>query len=248
MRIVPGLAAVILSFLFAAPAPAQQDPAAEKVKAELKKKLTEATVDTVRKVPYGNLYEVTVGSELFYTDDKASFLFLGSIVDLKTRENVSETRMRQLNKVDFASLPIDQAIKFVRGNGSRKVAVFADPNCGYCKRFERDLLGVNDITVYLFLYPILAPDSVQKSKAVWCAPDRGKAWLDYMVRDISVPVDTSCATPIDKILEFGRGKRIQGTPTIFFEDGERVPGAMAIADFEKKLAAAKAPPAKVSAK
>jgi thiol:disulfide interchange protein DsbC len=152
--------------------------------------------------------------------------------------------MRQLNKVAFGELPLESAIKIVRGNGSRKVAMFADPNCGYCKRFERDLIGVNDITVYLFLYPILSPDSVAKSKAVWCAPDKGKAWLDYMVRDMAVPADTSCSTAvIDKILEFGKSKRIPGTPTMIFEDGERVPGAIAIADFEKKLASAKAPAA-----
>ena len=247
MKSLQILAAALLSLLLSAPALAQ-DAATEKVKAELRKKLTDVQVDSVRKIAYGNLYEVTVGSELFYTDEKASFLVLGSIVDLKTRENVTELRMRQLNRVDFASLPLESAVKIVRGNGSRKVAIFADPNCGYCKRFERDLLGVSDITVYLFLYPILSPDSMQKSKAVWCAPDRGKAWIDYMARDISVPVDTTCATPIDKVLEYGKGKRIQGTPTIFFEDGERVPGAMAIADFEKKLASAKAGPAKVSAR
>jgi thiol:disulfide interchange protein DsbC len=247
MRIAPAAASLLACLALALPALAQ-DPAAERVKAELKKKLPEAQVDNVRKVPYGNLYEANVGSELFYTDEKATFLILGSIVDMKTRENVTELRMRQLNRVDFASLPLDNAIKITRGNGSRKVAMFADPNCGYCKRFERDLIGVNDITVYLFLYPILAPDSMQKSKAVWCAPDRGKAWLDYMVRDMSVPVDTSCATPIDKILEYGKSKRIQGTPTMFFEDGERVPGAMAIADFEKKLAGAKPATPQASAK
>ena len=113
---------------------------------------------------------------------------------------------------------------------------------------SRDLLGVNDITVYLFLYPILAPDSVVKSKAVWCAPDRGKAWIDYMVRDLALPAETGCATPIDKNLEYGKGKRITGTPTMFFEDGERIPGAISIADFEKKLTAAKAPAAKVSSR
>jgi len=247
MKLLQILAAALLSVLLSAPALAQNTAAADKVKAELKKKLTDVQVDSVRKIAYGNLFEVTVGSELFYTDEKASFLFLGSIVDLKTRENVTELRMRQLNRVDFATLPLDNAVKIVRGNGSRKVAIFADPNCGYCKRFERDLLGVSDITVYLFLYPILSPDSIQKAKAVWCAPDKGKAWIDYMARDMSVPVDTSCATPIDKVLEYGKGKKIQGTPTIFFEDGERVPGAMAIADFEKKLAGAKAP-AKVSAR
>lgn len=248
MKHVAGFAALLVSLLLAIPAGAQQDPIAEKIKAELKKQIPEAQVDSVRKVPYGNLYEVVVGSELFYTDDKASFILLGSIVDMKTRENVSELRMRQLNKVAFDTLPLDQAIKIVRGNGSRRVAVFADPNCGYCKRFERDLLGVSDITVYLFLYPILAPDSMVKSKAIWCAPDRGKAWIDYMVRDLAVPADTTCATPqIDRNVEYGKGKRITGTPTIFFEDGERVPGAIGMADFEKKLAAAKAP-AKVSSK
>ena len=245
MKHLTGVAAILVSLLLAIPAGAQQDAVAERIKAELKKKIPEAQVDSVRKVPYGNLYEVVVGSELFYTDDKASFIVLGSIVDMKTRENVSELRMRQLNRVAFDTLPLDQAIKIVRGNGSRRVAVFADPNCGYCKRFERDLLGVTDITVYLFLYPILSPDSTTKSKAIWCAPDRGKAWIDYMVRDLALPAETGCATPIDRIVDYGKGKRITGTPTIFFEDGERVPGAISMVDFEKKLAAAKAP-AKVS--
>jgi len=242
-------ALAIAATLFALAFPAlAQDPASERIKAEIKKQIPDITVDAVRKVPYGGLYEVLVGSEIFYTDEKATYLLMGSLVDMKTRENVTELRMRQVNKVDFASLPFDNAIKIVRGDGSRKIAMFADPNCGYCKRFERDLIGIDNITVYLFLYPILAPDSMVKSKAVWCAPDKGKAWLDYMVRDMSVPVNTSCTTPIDKNLEFGKSKRIQGTPTIFFEDGERVPGAMAIADFEKRLAAAKSPPAKVSSK
>ena len=249
MKHLAGIAALLVSLMLAMPAGAQQDPLAEKIKAELKKKIPEAQVDAVRKVPFGGLYEVVVGSEIFYTDEKASFLVLGSIVDMKTRENVTELRMRQLNRVAFDSLPLDQAIKIVRGNGTRRVAVFADPNCGYCKRFERDLIGVTDITVYYFLYPILAPDSVQKSKAVWCAPDRGKAWLDYMVRDLALPTETGCNTAaIDKILDWGKGKRITGTPTMFFEDGERVPGAIPLADFEKKLAAASTKPAKVSAK
>ena len=248
MKPIAGLAAFLLPLLLALPAAAQQDAIAERIKAELKKKAPEAPVDTVRKVPYGGLYEVVVGSEIFYTDEKATFLIIGSIVDVATRENVTETRTRQVNRVAFESLPVDQAIKIVRGNGSRKVAIFADPNCGYCKRFERDLLGITDITVYLFLYPVLGPDSVQKSKAVWCAADRGKAWLDHMVRDMGVPVDTSCPTAtLDKVMAFGKGKRITGTPTIFFEDGERVPGAMQIGEFEKKLASLKAP-AKVSSR
>jgi len=160
-------------------------------------------------------------------------------VDLKTKENLTENRLRQVNKVDFAQLPFDSAIKIVRGNGSRKVAIFEDPNCGYCKRFERDLAGVSDITVYVFLYPILSDSSVTKSKAIWCSADRGKAWMDTMVRDVPVAGDGACATPVDKNLAFGNSKRIQGTPTIIFEDGERIPGVMAMADFEKKLASVK---------
>ena len=244
MKILSTLAAAALSLLLAVPALAQD---AERIKAELKKRLPEAShVESIRKVPYGGLYEVTMGGEVFYTDEKASFIVIGSLVDLKTRENVTELRQRQLNRVNFADLPLDSAIKIVRGNGSRKVAIFEDPNCGYCKRFERDLAGVNDITVYVFLYPILAESSVAKSKAIWCAPDRGKAWLDTMVRDAPVSGDGTCTTPVDKNLAFGQAKRINGTPTIFFEDGERVPGVMAMADFEKRLAAAKAAPKAVA--
>ena len=245
MRMLTAIAAT-LTVLAALPAAGQVD--LERVKAELRKKVPEAQVDAIRKVPYGGLYEVVVGGEIVYTDEKATFIVLGSLVDLKTKENVTELRLRQLHKVDFASLPLDSAVKIVRGNGSRKIAMFADPNCGYCKRFERDLLGVSDITVYLFLYPILSPDSMEKSKAVWCSPDRGKAWIDLMVNNVAPTADGKCPTPIDKVLAFGQAKRVQGTPTIIFENGERVPGAISIADFEKKLAEAKAAPAKVSSR
>jgi len=245
MKIRSLVATTAATALFALPAFAQD---VDKVKAALKKSIPEAPVDSVRKVPYSGLYEVVVGGDIFYTDENGAFLVMGSIVDLKTKENVTEARSRQLNKVNFAALPLDSAIKIVRGNGSRKVAIFEDPNCGYCKRFERDLMGVSDITVYVFLYPILSPDSMEKSKQVWCAADRGKAWLDLMVRETLPQGEGKCATPIDKTLAFGREKKIQGTPTIFFEDGERVPGAMPIADFEKKLAAAKAASPSASAK
>lgn len=238
-------ATVAATALLAFPALAQD---LDKVKAAVKKNLPEAPVDSVRKIPYGGLYEVVVGGDIYYTDETGGFFVLGSIVDLKTKENITEQRTRQLNKVDFSTLPLDSAIKIVRGNGLRRIAMFEDPNCGYCKRFERDLIGIGDITVYVFLYPILSPDSVEKSKQVWCAADRGKAWLDHMVRDVAISGDAKCATPVDKNLAFGHAKKIQGTPTIFFEDGERVPGAMPIAEFEKKLAAAKAPAATASAK
>ena len=232
--------AILVAFGIAAllglPAHAQD---AERVKAELKKRIPEANVDTVRKIPYGGLYEVLVGSDLFYTDSKAEFLVAGSIIDLKTKENVTEARMRQVNAIKWDTLPLDSAIKIVRGNGARKIALFEDPNCGYCKRFERDLQGVTDITVYVFLYPILSPDSIEKSKMVWCSADRSKAWLDHMVRDGAIAGDAKCTTPVDQILALGQSKRVTGTPTIIFENGDRVPGAIPVADLEKKLAEVK---------
>jgi len=213
----------------------------EALKADLKKKIPEAPVESVRKTPYNGLWEVVAGGEIFYTDEKASFLSLGPIVDLNTHENVTEARLRQVNAINFSALPFDSAIKIVRGNGARKIALFEDPNCGYCKRFERDLQGVSDITVYVFLYPILAPDSVDKSKAIWCSPDRGKAWIDAMVHDKLPAVEGRCQAPLDKNLAFGRDKRIHGTPTLVFETGERLPGAISIADLEKRFAEVKQP-------
>jgi thiol:disulfide interchange protein DsbC len=232
MKTAPFVAALAVLASLALPASAQQE---ERIKTELKKRVPEAPVDSVRKVPYGALYEVIVGGEIYYTDETAGYIISGSLIDLKTKTNVTEARLRTVNAIKWSELPLDQAVKITRGSGARKIAIFEDPNCGYCKRFERDLLGVTDITVYVFLYPILAPDSIDKSKAVWCAADRGKMWLDHMTRDAAISGDTKCTTPIDKILALGKEKRVTGTPTIVFENGDRVPGAMALADFEKKL-------------
>jgi thiol:disulfide interchange protein DsbC len=214
--------------------PNKQD--VEHLKSELKKRIPDATVDSVRRIPFAGLYEVTVGGEIFYTDAKAEYLVAGSIIDLRTKENITEARMRQVNAIKWDQLPLDRAIKIVRGNGSRKIALFEDPNCGYCKRLHRDLQGVNDLTMYVFLYPILSPDSAEKSKAIWCSADRGQIWLDHMVKEAPITGDSKCATPIDQNLAFGQSKRIQGTPTIIFENGDRVPGAIPLADLEKKLA------------
>jgi thiol:disulfide interchange protein DsbC len=235
----PALLTTLVLALAAMPGLAQTGPE-QTLKAELKRQLPEASVDTVRKVPYGNLYEVVGNGEIFYTDEKASFILLGPIIDLKTRENITDVRLRQVNSVKFDALNFGNAIKIVRGNGSRKLAIFEDPNCGYCKRFERDLLGITDVTVYVFLYPILSLDSVEKSRAVWCAPDRGKAWLDMMTRDAAIPAG-NCTAPIEENLAFGREKKIQGTPTLIFENGERVPGAMPAAEIEKRLVATRSP-------
>ncbi|HEX4943932.1 MAG TPA: DsbC family protein [Usitatibacteraceae bacterium] len=237
MNFRASLSAAFIALLISFPAAAQD---LERIKSDLKKKFPEAQIDSTRKSGYGGLIEVIGGGEIFYTDEKTSFLLLGHLVDTKSRENVTEARLRTISAVKFDSLPLESAIKIVRGNGSRRIAMFEDPNCGYCKRFERDLQAVNDITVYVFLYPILSPDSTVKSKAVWCAADRGKAWQDMMLKETVPSGAATCEHPIDKIVAYGREKRISGTPTIFFEDGERVPGAMTIAAFEKRLADAKA--------
>ncbi|MDH5263164.1 MAG: DsbC family protein [Betaproteobacteria bacterium] len=237
MNLLASLSSAMLVLALAFPALAQD---LDRVKSDLRKKFPDAQIDTVRKSGYGGLIEVTGGGDVFYTDEKTTFLLLGSLVDTKTRENVTEARVRKLSAIKFEALPLESAIKIVRGNGSRKIAIFEDPNCGYCKRFQRDLVGVTDLTMYVFLYPILSPDSTDKAKAVWCSADRPKAWLDLMLKDAAPGGSTACETPIDQIIAFGREKRITGTPTIFFEDGERVPGAIPIAQLEKRFADAKA--------
>jgi thiol:disulfide interchange protein DsbC len=251
MKLSSLIAAAGLSIFAAFSAQAQQD--LEKMKAELQQKVQEAPVESLRKIPYGGLYEAVIGGEIYYVNATLDFLVAGAIVDLKTSENITEKRMQQLTAVKWESLPLDQAIKITRGNGSRKIAIFEDPNCGYCKRFERDLMGVTDITVYVMLFPILSPDSMEKSKAIWCSADPAKVWLDHMVRDAAITGDTKCATPIDKNLALGQSKRMRGTPTIIFENGDRIPGAISIADLEKKFAQVKvamnggvAPPVQVS--
>jgi thiol:disulfide interchange protein DsbC len=220
--------------------PVHADDTTDYIKAEIKKQMPEAPpVESVKKTPYNDLYEVVAGGEIFYTNEKATFLSLGPIVDVKTKENLTEARLRQVNQVKFSDLPFDSAIKIVRGNGSRKVALFEDPNCGYCKRFERDFVGVTNVTAYVFLYPILAADSFDKSKAIWCAADPGKAWIEAMTRDKLPATAGTCTNPLEKNLAFGQSKHIRGTPTMIFENCERIPGAISIADLEKRFAEAK---------
>ena len=197
-------------------------------------------IDEVRKSEIPGLYEVRVdGAEIFYTDAKADFLIEGSLIDTRTKRNLTEERVEKLTAIKFDSLPLKDAFTIVRGNGERKLAVFADPNCGYCKRFERELAKADNITVYLFLYPILGKDSVDKSKSIWCAKEPGKSWLDWMVRDQQAPSATCDSSVLARNIEFGKKYKITGTPTLIFADGSRVPGAINTAQIEKFLADAK---------
>ena len=197
-------------------------------------------IDEVVKSPMPGLFEIRVnGSEIYYTDAEANFLLQGNLIDTKLRRNLTEERIDKLTAISFDSLPLKDAFTLVRGNGKRKLAVFEDPNCGYCKRFERDLQKVDNVTVYLFLYPILSADSIDKSKNIWCAKDKAKAWQDWMVRDKPAAVAHCDSSAIERNVELGRKHKITGTPTLLFVDGSRVPGAIASAEIEKRLTDAK---------
>ena len=199
-----------------------------------------AKIDEVSKSPISGLFEIRVnGTEIYYTDAQGNYLVQGSLIDTKQRRNLTEERVDKLTAISFDALPFKDAFTIVRGNGKRKLAVFEDPNCGYCKRFERELQNVDNVTIHMFLYPILSPDSTEKSKAIWCAKDKAKAWQDWMVRDQS-PKAASCdSAAIERNVEIGRKYKITGTPTLIFADGARVPGAISAAEVEKHLATAK---------
>lgn len=188
------------------------------------------------------LYEIRVNdSDILYTDAEGNFLLQGNLIDTKNKRNLTEERQEKLNAITFDSLPLKDAFVQVRGNGKRKMAVFADPNCGYCKRFERDLEKINDVTIHTFLIPILSADSTEKSKNLWCAKDKSKAWADWMVRDQPISKATCDVSAIERNLAFSRKYKITGTPTVFFADGTRVPGAIGVQQIEKMLASAKTP-------
>lgn len=195
-------------------------------------------VDSVAKTPYGGLYEVVLKSgELVYTDDKVSFIVNGRVIDAQTRKDMTQARLNQLSAIDFASLPLDQAIKQVKGNGKRVIASFEDPNCGYCKRLGKELAQMKDVTIYTFLYPILSPDSTTKSRNIWCAKDRAKAWNDWIV-DAKVPAASECdAAAVDRNVALGQKLKINGTPTLFLADGSRIGGYVPAAELEKALSA-----------
>ncbi len=209
------------------------------VKAALQKKYPDIAVESVVKTPLAGIYEVFANGQLIYADEKAAYLFTNaSLIDTDRKVNLTEERMNRLTAIRFDQLPLDLAFKRVKGKGTRKLAYFADPNCGYCKRFEQDLAKINDVTLYVFLYPVLGPDSLEKSKSIWCSKDRVKAWNDQLVNGIAPTAAGTCDTPIEKILAFGRQKNISGTPTMFFADGQRVPGAIPGDQIEQHLVAA----------
>lgn len=218
------------------------------IRAEMAKKFPKVTVDSVAKVPGMSLYELVVnGGEILYTDDKFTFLLDGSLIDTKNMTDLTAARSQELEEArlkklafPFEQLPFDLAFKKVKGNGSRKIAVFTDPDCPYCKRLEQSLTQLDNVTVYVFLYPLaeLHPKAPEVARSIWCSADRVKAWDDYMLNKTAPTAAGTCPNPVDKVVEYGKGKRISGTPTLFFEDGRRVPGAIPGDQIEKFLAQA----------
>ena len=221
-------------------------PAAMADEAAIRKNLPERLptfppIDEVNKTPIPGIYEVRIGGELLYTDETGNHLIQGTLIDTRTRTNLTEARLNKLNAVDFAQLPLKDAIVWKNGTGARKMAVFADPNCGYCKRFEADLQKVKNVTVYTFLLPVLGGDSPQKSENIWCAKDQAKVWLDWMLENKTPAKNMgACSTPIARNMAFAQKYRINGTPAIIFVDGTRVPGAINAEQIEKQLVASAA--------
>ena len=204
------------------------------MKRDIENRFPGVKVDSIVKTPYFGLYEILIGSELLYTDEKVTYLFNGSIIDAQTRRNLTEERQQKLSAIKFEDLPLDLAIKQVRGSGKRTVAVFSDPNCPYCRNLDRQLMQMQDVTIYTFLYPILRQDSVDKTKAIWCSKDRAKAYYDWMLSNKAPIGPANCNAPVDKMLSLGERLSIRATPTSFVVSGQRVMGAR-MADLTKLL-------------
>jgi thiol:disulfide interchange protein DsbC len=200
--------------------------------------------DSIVKTPYAGLYEIFIGGQLVYSDENLNFMIVeGRLIDPKNKRDISSERLQDLTKIDFSALPLEQAIKVVKGNGSRKLVVFSDPDCPFCKRLEqKELSNINDVTIYTFLFPLenLHPDAENKAKAIWCAPDKSKAWTDWVLNSQLPKTSASCDTPLDKTAILGRNLNVVSTPTLFFANGKRMLGAQPYQDIEKGLVAASA--------
>ena len=236
----------LLALLTALALPAlAQEQAIRKAVAE---KFPNAKIESVTKTPFPGLLEVVVDGNVFYTDEKFTFVLDGSVIETKTWGNVTQARREELEAkmqgpIAFRDLPLAQAVKTVRGNGRRVIATFEDPNCGFCRQFHAQLAKMNDVTIYTFLYPIISPpDSVEKSRAVWCAKDRARAWDEVMTTGKIAPAPANCKAPIDEVLKLGQKFNVKSTPTIFLADGTRLRGALPVEQLEQAIAnAAKNP-------
>ena len=182
-------------------------------------------IESVTRTPYAGLYEIVVGDSIFYTDEKVSFFFRGDLIDARSQRNLTEERQQKLSAIRFEDLPLELAIKQVRGNGKRVVAIFSDPFCPYCRNLDRALMREDDITIYTFLFPILRAESPDKARTIWCAPDRAKAYYDFMLNGRDPAASSNCSAPVDKWLALGHKVGVRATPTSFAMNGQRIMGA-----------------------
>ncbi len=214
----------------------------EEIKRTLEPRLFDGVkIDSVKATPYGGLYEVRAGGDIIYTDRTGTYIFMGQVFNAQTSQNLTKERLDEINKIKFEDLPLKHALKLVKGNGKRVIAIFEDPNCGYCKQFRKTTLQeVDNITVYTFMLNILSEDSSIKSKNIWCSADRNKAWDEWMIENKAAPTaPADCETPNDAISALAQKMRINGTPAIFFTDGTRFAGAVDAKVLEAKLAKVK---------
>jgi thiol:disulfide interchange protein DsbC len=224
----------------ARPAPASaQMSANEQLAISLAARIGVPKIDEITRTPFG-LLELRVGTDLLYADPTGTYLFQGVVFDLNKRENLTQTRIDKLTAVDWKDLPLQDAIKITRGNGKRQLAIFEDPNCGYCRVIERNISKISDVTLYVFLLPILSERSVEQSKQIWCSADRAKAWNEWILENKAPTAKSDCNTQaVSRNQEFARKYKINGTPAVFFPNGVRVPGAISAEEVEKRLLAVK---------
>ena len=228
---------VLAAVFFSLPALADE----VQIRQAIEAKLGGVRVDGVQATPIPGIFEVRFqsreGPQILYSDAQGAYLFTGHLIDAKSDRDLTEERLQKLTAIEFKSLPLDLAVKVQRGNGKRAMAMFTDPYCPYCRRLEQVLLQLDDITVYVFMFPVIRPDAADHSRAVWCSKDRAKAWLELAAADKpKVPTaGANCANPVDKVLELGRSLRVTGTPTLFFANGERAGGGMQLGDLRAKL-------------
>lgn len=209
------------------------------IRKALSERFPGAKISSVVKTPYSGLFEVYLDGQLIYMDAKGQYVFAGDVIELKSRSNLTQARLARLQAVDWKVFPLNNAIKTVKGKGERRIVLFSDVDCPFCRKFEAELAKVDNITVYTFLYPIegLHPEAVRISKQVWCAPDRNKAWDDYITKNVVPKNDGQCANPVDETVALGNRLGVSGTPTIFFVNGVRVPGMVPAAQLERLLVA-----------
>lgn len=238
----------------ASPAPQASAVVASPEAAAIKRILTEkfpgAEIRGITKTSYlGGLYEVQFDDRIIYTDAKAAHVLVGALYDVNGRTNLTEARLRKLNRVSWESLPLELAIKKVKGKGERKLVIFSDADCPFCHRLEKELAKLDNVTIWTFLFPIdqLHPDAARKSKQIWCAPDKVKAWDAFFASGKLPDNKGDCGDPVAKTQALGNSMKINATPTLIFADGTLIPGALPLPQLERELVNGEAEAKKMAA-